>query len=458
MLTRRALLSSLAAGVGSIGLSTMLADYGLAEVAPQRTHHAPRAKSLIFLNMQGGPSQFETFDYKPAMDKYAGKEIPKELSVRFPGKILPSAFKFSKHGESGLEISDALPHMGSVADELCVIKSMVCDSQAHPSGQTQALTGYSRANMPCLGSWILYGLGSANHNLPGFVYLANGHGHGSSFLPAETQGMPIGQKLPNVRRPNTITEPQQREMLDLLGNINGRYAAEHPAEDVLNARIEAAELAFRMQMASPEAVDLSQESSAMLDLYGISGRDGGAPKKVSRTLTETRADFGSMCLVARRLVERGVRVVTLCIGGRRGWDQHNNLKEGIEHNAHVIDQPIAALLKDLRQRGLLDSTLVMWGGEFGRTAYAQNDNGRDHFHKGYTYWLAGGGVKGGLSYGCTDELGLNVVENKVHIHDLHATMLWQLGLDPEKLTFRHGGRDQRLTDTSGKVVRELLKA
>lgn len=215
-----------------------------------------------------------------------------------------------------------------------------------------------------------------------------------------------------------------------------------------------------MQMASPEAVDLTQETSSMLDLYGISDSDGGAKlqKKGGRALSETRAEFGQMCLTARRLVERGVRVVTICIGGRRGWDQHSNLREGLDHNTQVIDRPIAGLLKDLRQRGLLDSTLVMWGGEFGRTAYAQNNNGRDHFHKGYTYWLAGGGVKGGLSYGETDELGLGVAENPLHIHDLHATMLWQLGLDPERLTYRHGGREQRLTDTHGKVVRALLQA
>ncbi|MDX1948779.1 MAG: DUF1501 domain-containing protein [Pirellulaceae bacterium] len=467
LVSRRVALSQLAIGVGGIGLAAVLGKEGFAaeaspllaaNSAPVAPHHAPRAKSLIFLNMQGGPSQFETFDFKPAMDHYAGKAIPQELSVRFPGKILPSAFRFSRHGQSGLEISNSLPHLGTVADELCVIKSMVCDSQAHPSGQVQALTGYARGAMPCLGSWILYGLGSANDNLPGFVYLANGYSHGSAFLPAETQGMPIGQKLPNVRRAAGMTEPQQREMLDLLAKVNRQYAAEHPADDVLNARIEAAELAFRMQVASPEAVDLTQESQATLDLYGITDNDGlgSKTKKGGRGLSETRQDFGSMCLIARRLVERGVRVVTICVGGRRGWDQHSNLKEALEQNCLVIDQPMAALLKDLKSHGLLDSTLVMWGGEFGRTPYAQNDNGRDHFHKGYTYWLAGGGVKGGLSYGTTHELGLDVAENKVHVHDLHATLLWQLGLDPERLTFRYGGRDQRLTDTSGKVVRAIL--
>jgi hypothetical protein len=310
--------------------------------------------------------------------------------------------------------------------------------------------------MPSIGSWITYGLGSANKDLPAFVYLAEGQHHGSGFLPAQTQGMPVGSKMPNLKRPTLVSEAQQRGQLDLLAQLNRDFAARNPGEDPLAARVEAAELAFRMQMSCPEAVDLSKESKTTLDLYGISGGKPAAGRPAARALSYTAQDFATMCLVARRLVERGVRVITICVGGRRGWDQHSTLKPAVEHNAGVVDQGMAALLTDLRAHGLLDSTLVMWGGEFGRTPYAQGKDGRDHFAKGYTYWLAGGGVKKGTYYGETDEVGMTITKDPVHIHDLHATVLHLMGLDPEKLTYRYGGRDQRLTDVSGKVIPGLI--
>jgi hypothetical protein len=460
--SRRAALQQLACGIGGVGLATLLADDGLLAEAPTKSalpqpHHAPRAKSVIFLNMQGGPSQFESFDYKPEMDKFAGKEVEVRGARNAGNLILPSMWKFAQHGQAGHHVCEIFPHMAAVADELCVIKSMFCDDNNHPGGQKQILTGYNRRMMPSFGSWITYGLGSENRDLPGFVYLAEGFNHHAGFLPAVNQGMPIGNKLPNLKRPGGVSADDQRAQLDLLRDLNTAHAAERTQQDDLHARIEAAELAFRMQMTAPEAVDLTQETAETLSLYGITSAKSAAKPK-ARGLTQTIGEFGAMCLTARRLVERGVRVVTICVGGRRGWDQHNNLKASIAHNAAVVDQPMAALLTDLRRTGLLDSTLVLWGGEFGRTPTMQSAAGdsRAHHTHGYTMWLAGGGVKPGISYGLTDELGRDIVENKVHVHDLHATLLWQLGLDHEKLTYRYGGRDQRLTDVYGNVVTKIL--
>jgi hypothetical protein len=267
--------------------------------------------------------------------------------------------------------------------------------------------------------------------------------------------MPVGHKVPNLRRASSDTDAAQRALLDRLAETNRAFAARHPGDSPLEARIEAAELAFRMQMSCPEAVDLSQESQATLDLYGLT-QGPAAGKPVSRALSESPQEFAGMCLTARRLVERGVRVVTICVGGRRGWDQHSNLKASVEHNARVVDRGTAALLADLRLRGLLDRTIVMWGGEFGRTPYAQGQDGRDHFAKGFTYWVAGGGFRNGTYYGETDEIGLSVMKDPVHVHDLHATVLHQLGLDHRRLSYRYAGRDQTLTDVTGRVVRELI--
>jgi hypothetical protein len=461
--TRRQLIQRMACGVGGLGLAACLGEQSLLAAADSKgPHHAPKAKSLIFLNMMGGPTQFETFDYKPDMHKWAGKEPPvssrQDGTVRFnPGStIIPPLFPYLRSPKCDVATTELFPHMAKVLDELCVIRTMVGDSPAHPGGQQQAITGHARQAMPSFGSWISYGLGSANKNLPAFVYLAEGNHHGSGFLPAETQGMPVGAKMPNLKRPAAVSEAQQRSQLDFLAELNRDFAARNAGVDPLAARIEAAELAYRMQMSCPEAVDLSKETKATLDLYGLGGGKAAPAKAVSRSLSYAPEDFASMCLVARRLVQRGVRVITICIGGRRGWDQHSQLKTAVVHNAHVVDQGMAALLTDLKAHGLLDSTLVMWGGEFGRTPYAQGADGRDHFARGFTYWLAGGGVKKGIYYGETDEVGLNITKDPVHFHDLHATVLWLMGLDPARLTYRYSGRDQRLTDVDGKVVRGLI--
>jgi len=398
--SRREVIQQMACGVGGLGLAARLAEQGVlaATETGKRPHHAPKAKTLIFLNMMSGPTQFETFDYKPDMAKWGGKEPPsiagrQEGTVRLSAgsTIVPPLFKYLRSKNSDVATTEVFPEMARVLDELCVIRSMVADTPAHPSGQRQAMTGYSRQPMPNLGSWITYGLGSANKDLPAFVNLAEGGNYGSGFLPAETQGMGIGAKMPNLKPSNLMTPAQQRSQLDFLGELNRGFAARNRLEDPLNARVEAAELAFRMQMSCPEAVDLTKESKATLDLYGINGGKQTA-KSSSRSLGYTPEAFGTMCLIARRLVERGVRVITICVGGRRGWDQHGNLKPSLEHNAAVIDQGMAALITDLRRVGLLDSTLVMWGGEFGRTPYAQGKDGRDHFAKGFTYWLAGGAM------------------------------------------------------------------
>jgi hypothetical protein len=342
-----------------------------------------------------------------------------------------------------------------VADELCVIESMHCDDNNHPGAQREIMTGFNRRPIPSFSSWITYGLGSENRNLPRFVCLAENNHHGSGFLPAENQGMPLSNRLPNLKRPGTITADQQRAQLDLLRAMNEAHAKDRHEND-LEARIEAGELAFRMQMAAPEAIDISKESAKTLERYGIGAAKGG--KAPGRGLSMSTGEYGTLCLTARRLVERGVRVITINVGGRRGWDQHGQLKAAVAHNAGVVDQPVASLLRDLKERGLLDSTLVLWGGEFGRTPTMQSVAGdsRAHHTHGYTMWLAGGGVKRGITHGKTDELGLDVVEGKVHVHDLHATILHLMGLDHEKLTYRHGGRDQRLTDVYGRVVNEII--
>ncbi len=451
--SRRDAVRRLACGVGGLGLATLLADEGLATDVPAgRPHHEPRAKSLIFLNMQGGPSQFETFTYKPELNTRAGQNVTVAGARNAATKIMPHAFPMAQHGEAGHWVSDRFPHMAGVMDELCLIESTYAEDNNHPGAQREILTGFNRRPMPCFGSWITYGLGSENRDLPGFVYLANGQHHGAGFLPARHQGMPVGSKMPNLR--NWVPREEQRAQLDLAGRLNRMHLERHAETNDLDARIEAAELAFRMQTSAPEAVDLNRESKHTLAAYGVIGTKN--PPRQSRTLTESPADFGAMCLTARRLVERGVRVVSISVGGRRGWDQHGKLREGISRNAAVVDRAMAALLKDLRQRGLLDSTLVLWGGEFGRTPTAENGDGRAHHPRGFTTWLAGGGVKPGFTYGKTDELGAAIVEDKVHVHDLHATLLWLMGLDHRRLTFRYGGRDQTIADVHGRVVEGIF--
>jgi len=422
---------------------------------------APRAKSVIFLFMYGGPSQVDTFDPKPALDRWNGKAIPtfrKEDAFNAATKAtaMRSPYTFAKHGQSGLDICEKFPHLARHADELCVIRSLHADSNNHGPALFQMNSGFVQSGHPSMGSWVTYGLGSENENLPGYVVLTDRNGApvngamnwSNGFMPATYQGVPFqtaGSPILYLKRPEGVTVAQQRRRLDLIRKWNERYSAANPAESALAARVAAYELAWRMQSQAPAAVDISRETKATHAKYGLNHK--------------TTEFFGRNCLLARRLVERGVRFVQVYSGGNQGptaWDAHGNLKENHDRQCAQTDQPIAALLTDLKQRGLLDTTLVVWGGEFGRLPTHQGSDGRDHNSFGFTMWLAGGGVRGGLAYGATDEFGYAAVENKVHVHDLHATILHLLGLNHEQLTYRHLGRDFRLTDVEGRVVKQIL--
>jgi hypothetical protein len=380
-----------------------------------------------------------------------GKPSPK-LYLGQKRNLLASPWKFSKRGQCGLEVSELFPEVGSCADQLCVIRSMVGDDPNHPGGCLLMNTGERVASRPSLGAWVTYGLGTENQNLPGFIAIGPGpliegaRQYGSSFLPASYQGTFVSDLKDPIRnlKNATIGPDRQRQELDALRRLNELHRATRAEDSRLSARIESFELAHRMQLQAPDAFDLSREPATMNRLYGI-----------DQKATEL---FGRQCLLARRLVERGVRFVQLyhTTGGFQPWDQHSDLKGGHAKNALATDKPIAGLLRDLDARGLLAETLVIWGGEFGRTPAAEGTNGRDHHPYGFTMWLAGGGVRGGLTHGATDDLGWDAVEKPVHVHDLHATILHLLGLDHEKLTYRHAGRDYRLTDVSGNVVREIL--
>jgi hypothetical protein len=456
-LDRRQLLRQAGAGFGSLALAALLADRSRGEpaasnpLAPRKPHFKARAKRVIFLFMPGGPSQVDTFDPKPTLTRQNGKPSPK-LYLNQKRNLLASPWKFEKKGQSGLEVSELFPHVGSCADRLCVIRSMVGDDPNHPGACLLMNTGERVATRPSLGSWVTYGLGSENQNLPGFLAIGPGpliegnRQYGAAFLPAAFQGTFVSDlKNPIRNLKNDQVEPErQRRELDVLRRLNELHGEDRQEDNRLNARIEAFELAYRMQSKAPDAFDLSRETELTRGLYGIHQKE-----------TET---FGRQCLLARRLVERGVRFVQLyhTSGGFQPWDQHSDLKGGHAKNALATDRPIAGLLNDLEARGLLDETLVIWGGEFGRTPAAEGANGRDHHPYGFTMWLAGGGVRGGMAYGATDEFGWDAVENPVHVHDLHATILHLLGLDHEKLTYRHGGRDYRLTDVYGNVAKGIL--
>ena len=422
---------------------------------------APRAKSVIFLFMYGGPSQVDTFDPKPALDRWNGKAIPtfrKEDAFNAATKAtaMRSPYTFAKHGQSGLDICEKFPHLARHADELCVIRSLHADSNNHGPALFQMNSGFVQSGHPSMGSWVTYGLGSENENLPGYVVLTDRNGApvngamnwSNGFMPATYQGVPFqtaGSPILYLKRPEGVTVAQQRRRLDLIRKWNERYSAANPAESALAARVAAYELAWRMQSQAPAAVDISRETKATRAKYGLNHK--------------TTEFFGRNCLLARRLVERGVRFVQVYSGGNQGptaWDAHGNLKENHDRQCAQTDQPIAALLADLKQRGLLDTTLVVWGGEFGRLPTHQGSDGRDHNSFGFTMWLAGGGVRGGLAYGATDEFGYAAVENKVHVHDLHATILHLLGINHEQLTYRHLGRNFRLTDVEGRVVKQIL--
>jgi Protein of unknown function (DUF1501) len=454
-LSRRTMLKTAASGFGYLafaGLSTFAAEKENAvhPLAPKTPHFPARAKRVIFLCMEGGPAHVDTFDYKPKLTQDNGKAFGKGRSAQ--ARLLGSPWKFQKHGNSGLWISELFPELARHADDLCLIRSMHTDQPAHPQAFVQMHTGMFQFPRPSMGSWALYGLGAQNENLPGFltlcppVNIGGSTNFGSCFLPAIYQGTPIGVNgrpiadatIRNLSNPRQSTVAQ-RAQLDLVQALNRSALERDQVDPGIEGVIESYELAFRMQGELPKVMDLGNETEATKTLYGI---DDPASE-----------NFGRQCLLARRFVEAGVRFIEICHGG---WDQHRNLKEDHAKNALAVDRPIAALLADLKQRDLLKDTLIIWGGEFGRTPYAQGTNGRDHNNKGFTIWMAGGGVKGGLSYGRTDDYGYEAVENKVHIHDWHATILHLLGLDHEKLTYRHAGRDMRLTDVKGTVVKGIL--
>lgn len=463
-LTRREMLSRCASGFGALALGALLGEpaYGgtLADGAdpltPRAPHYRPRARSVIFLFMDGGPSQMDTFDPKPRLAREHGQPIKIKVEpTQFNnvGAVLQSPWKFRQYGQSGIPVSDLFPHVATCVDELCVIRSMVSNFSEHTSANYFLHSGFGQQGRPSMGSWVTYGLGSECRNLPGFVVLDSGlippgglDCFSNGFLPASYQGslfqrgeMPVADLKPGEADPR-----RQRRKLSLLRKLDEGVLGRLGHDDGLESAIANYELAFRMQSAVPELMDLRGESAATKKLYGI---DSPA--------TEI---FGRHCLLARRLVERGVRFVEVLCPKTSGdrWDQHSDLRTGHEDNARAVDRPIAGLLKDLKARGLLDETIVLWGGEFGRTPMAQGKDGRDHNPFGFTVWLAGGGVKGGTVYGATDDYGYHTVENKVEVHDLHATLLHLLGMDHKRLTYRFGGRDMRLTDVHGELIPGIL--
>jgi len=464
-ISRRALLNRSAVGFGSLALASLLGEearsaepaHPLAAVMP---HFAARAKRVIFLFMGGGPSQVDTFDYKPLLTRDDGKPLPFEkprIQFNATANLLKSPWQFKQYGESGLWVSDLFPHLAQRIDDLCMIHSLHGTNPAHGGATMKLHTGSENFVRPSIGSWVSYGLGTENQNLPAFVTICPTLAFGginnwsSSFLPAVYQGTPFGNAsvpsvkaevkyIRNSRWPREVQELQLRQ----LARMNHEHQAQSGPEAALEARINSFELAFRMQSELPKVEDLSGESVATQKLYGLDN--------------PITANFGRMCLKARRFAEAGVRFIQVTHSDDKvQWDQHSDLLAGHSKNALEVDLPIAGLLYDLKARGLLEDTLVWWGGEFGRTPTSEgNGTGRDHNQEGFTMWLAGGGVKGGFRYGSTDDYGYYAAEDKVHIHDLHATMLHLLGLDHERLTYRHAGRDFRLTDVHGKVVHAVM--
>lgn len=469
--TRRAFLARSAGGMGSLALSILLREQLLSGQAhggtrstnplePQPTHHAPRVKRVIWLFMHGGPSHVDLFDPKPDLIKYSGKPLPDSFGMVMTRRkvaqnpLLGPVRKFQQHGESGLPVSEFLPHIAACADDLCVIRSVHGDSVNHPQSVYQMNTGRILMGHPSIGSWISYGLGTENQNMPAFVVLPDPGGGvkggppawGSGFLPAAYQGTtvrPGKSPILNLRPPENLPAPQQRKVLDLLARLNQRHLAERDFDDELSARINAYELAYRMQTAAPDLVDLGQETQETLDLYGIGQKHTD--------------EFGTRCLLARRFVEQGVRFVQIYSGNTNGWDAHSDVDDNHSDMCRRTDLPVAGLLRDLKRRGLWEDTLVVWAGEFGRMPMSERGKGRDHNPWGYSVWLAGGGVRGGLAYGSTDPVGLRAAENPVPVKNLHATILHLLGLDHEQLTFLHNGLDQRLTGPDeAHVVHDIL--
>ena len=469
--SRRELLRQSGVGFGSLALASLIAEesranpvvaaaaHDLDPLAPKLPHFFARAKRVIFLFMTGGPSQVDTFDPKPLLDRDDGKPLPfakPRVQFNTTSNLLKSPWKFQQYGQSGLPVSELFPHVAGCVDDLCMIHSMHGTNPAHGGAMMKLHTGSDNFVRPSIGSWVSYGLGTDNANLPAFVTICPTLGHGginnwgSAFLPAAYQGTPLGNaSVPSdkarVRYINNPDLPRdvQRLQLERLKAMNREHQATSGPEASLEARINSFELAFRMQTAMPLVEDLSGETLATQQLYGMDD--------------PINANFGRMCLMARRFAERGVRFIQVTHSDSHvQWDQHSDLKKGHEKNASEVDKPIAGLLRDLKERGLLEDTLVWWGGEFGRTPTCEGTNGRDHNPEGFTMWLAGGGVKGGFRYGSTDDYGYYAAEDKVHIHDLHATILHLLGLDHERLTYRYAGRNFRLTDVEGNVVSKLF--
>jgi hypothetical protein len=474
--SRRAFLQKVGGGCGLIGLTGLLQQQKLLgqappsapnpamPLAPRRGHHAAKAKSVIWLFMNGGPSQVDTWDYKPELARRDGRALQGfDRDTGFfrdqVGPLMKSPFNFRRHGQCGAWVSELFPNMARHVDKMAFLYSCWTDSNNHSPALMKINTGSTRMGFPCLGSWLTYGLGSESQNLPAFVVMYDTLGRGlpkgysqnwgAGFLPSIYQGTglkPQGAPIDNLYRPSDLNDRQQRNQLDLLARLNRRQLAQHAGDSELAARIESFELAYRMQLAAPDALDTARETEATRRLYGLDNPRCG--------------HFAKQCLMARRLVERGVRCVQLYSGGEeneRSWDGHMNIRANHTGFAGETDVPIAGLLTDLESRGLLDSTLVVWGGEFGRLPLVQRGGtGRDHNPHAFTVWLAGGGVKGGTLHGATDEIGHRAVDQRVSVHDLHATILHLLGIDHERLTYRYQGRDFRLTDVSGEVVQAVL--
>ncbi|WZO96823.1 DUF1501 domain-containing protein [Isosphaeraceae bacterium EP7] len=463
--SRRDLLRRIGGGFGAVGLAGMLASEATRDaradvaspvspenpLAPRIAHYPARAKRVIFLFMNGGPSHVDTFDPKPALSKRDGGAPPEKIYTgrKTGGRLMGSPFKFSKHGRAGIDISELYPHVATCADDLCVIRSMQTDVPNHEPALLMMNSGIIQPTRPSMGSWLTYGLGSENQNLPGFVVLCPGKPvvgpqlWSNSFLPGIYQGTHIDNKSMDPKKiiahlsNRGLDRPAQRTQLDLLKTMNETHLAARGGHDArLEARIQSLEMAYRMQFEAQDAFDISQESTLTREAYG-------------------KGEFADACLIARRLSERGVRMIQVYYGDGQPWDDHADILNHRDHAAKS-DRPIAALLKDLKARGMLDDTLVVWGGEFGRTPTSEGSKGRDHHSLGFSMWLAGGGTKGGHIHGATDELGFVAVEDKIHVHDLHATILYLMGIDHTKLTYRYSGRDFRLTDVHGEIATGLL--
>jgi hypothetical protein len=464
--SRREMLCKAGTGFGALALAALLGkDAPAAGLNPEprtlnpRPHHAPHAKSVIFVFLEGGPSHIDTFDPKPALEKYAGQPLPpsfKPVILAMGEKnppLLASKRKWAQHGAGGLWVSDWLPHMATCADDLCVVRSLYSDGLNHSGGVCQMNTGSILAGRPSLGAWVSYGLGTENANLPAFVVMEDNPGQvingpknwGAGFMPALYQGTPLqngDEPIKYLANPKDVTDPRQRAKLEYLAKLNAAHAAERQGQSELEARIASYELAFRMQAEAPEVVDLAGETAETQSLYGMDNKETAA--------------FGRQCLLARRLIERGVRFVQLYHGSGSKWDAHSGIEKNHSGLCAASDQPVAGLIKDLKRRGLLNDTLVIWGGEFGRTPMSEKGDGRDHNPYGYTMVLAGGGVTGGRTVGATDEIGLHATEDRLHTHDFHATLLHLLGLNHMQLIYRHKNRPERPTLNEGVVCEKIV--